>query len=71
MIVELNIFNLQRQPVIFDEIDSINWLDVYASVDSWADALIENDICDEIDSFSLMLLTLLLWLHMLLTIDYS
>jgi len=71
MIVELNIFNLQRQPAIFDEIDSINWLDVYASVDSCADALIENDICDEIDSFSLMLLTLLLWLHMLLTIDYS
>ena len=52
MTVELNIFNLQRQPTIFDKFDNINWLDVYACDDSCTDGLIENDICDEIDSFS-------------------
>ena len=31
MTIELNIFNLQRQPAIFDEFNSVNWLDVYAS----------------------------------------
>jgi len=46
----LNIFNLQRQPIVFDEFDSVNWLDLYACDDSYADSLIEDDICEEIDS---------------------
>ena len=52
MIVELNIFSLQRQPAIFDGFDTVNWLDVYACNDSYVDELIDNDICDEIDSLS-------------------
>ena len=48
MTVELNIFNLQRQPAIFDGFD-VNWLDVYACGDSYVDGLIDNDICAEID----------------------
>ena len=66
MTIELNIFNLQRQPAIFDEFNSVNWLDVYACDDSYADGLIENDMFDEIDSLPLILLTPLLLLHMLL-----
>jgi len=50
MTVDLNIFNLQRQHVIFDEFGSINWLEVHACDDSYADGLIKDDICDEIDS---------------------
>ena len=53
MTVELKIFNLQRQLAIFDEFDSVNWLDVYACDDSYANGLIEDDICNEIDSLSL------------------
>jgi len=49
MNVELNIFSLQRQPTIFDEFDSVNWLDVYACNDSCADSLVEDENCDEID----------------------
>lgn len=52
MIVELNIFNLQRQPAIFDGFDTVNWLDVYACDDSYVDGLVDNDVCDEIDPFS-------------------
>ena len=51
--VELNIFNLQRQPTIFDGFDTMNWLDVYACDDSYAGGLIDNDVCDKIDSLSL------------------
>ena len=39
MTVELNIFNLQRQPAIFDEFYSVNWLGVYNCNDSCADSL--------------------------------
>ena len=49
MTVELNIFNLQRQPAIFDECDSVSWLNVYTCDDSCADGLIDNDVCDEIN----------------------
>ena len=65
MTVELNIFNLQRQPAIFDEFNIVNWLDVYTCNDSYVDDLIEDDIFNEIDSLPLILLTLLL-LHILL-----
>ena len=50
MTVELNIFNLQRQPALLDEIDSVNWLDVYACNDSCADSLVEDENYDEINS---------------------
>jgi len=48
--VELNMFNLQRQPTIFNQFDSVDSLDVHACDDSYADSLIENEIGDEIDS---------------------
>jgi len=50
MTVDSNIFNLQRQPIIFYEVDIVNWLDVYGCDDSCADGLLENDLCDAIDS---------------------
>jgi len=53
MTIELNIFNLQRQPAIFDEFNSVNWLDVYACDDSYANGLFKDDICDENDSLLL------------------
>jgi len=38
--------------LFFDEIDNVNWLDVYACDDSCTDDLIENDMYDETDSLS-------------------
>jgi len=52
MTLNLNIFNLQRQHVIFDETDSVNWLDVYAWNDSCGNGLVKNDIYDAIGSLS-------------------
>jgi len=49
---DLNIFNPQSQSAIFDDTDSVNWLDMYTCDDSCADGLIENITCDGIDSFS-------------------
>jgi len=54
MTIELNIFNLQRQPAIFDEFDSVDWIDVYACNASWVDGLIEDENYEESDSFSLL-----------------
>ena len=48
----MNIFNLQRQPAIFDECDGVNWLNVYTCDDSCTDSLIDNDFCDKINSFA-------------------
>jgi len=63
MTVELNIFNLQRQPAIFNEFDSVNWLDVYACNNSCADSMIEDENCDQIDSLPLLSSDPLLLVH--------
>ena len=55
MIIKLNIFNLQRQPAIFESLTVLIGL-MYMLVncnDSCADSLIEDEICDEIDYFPL------------------
>jgi len=66
MTIELNIFNLQRQSTIFDEIDSVNWFYMYACEDSCANDSLKNDFCDVLESLSLILPTLLLLLDVLL-----
>jgi len=50
--VDLNILSSQRQSAIFDEINCVNWLDVYICDDLCDDGLIENNLCDEIGSLS-------------------
>ena len=37
---------------IFYETDNVNWLDMYTCADSCANGLLENQFCDEINSFS-------------------
>jgi len=67
MTIKLNIFYPQRQHTIFDDFGSVNWLEVYTCDDSYANGLIKDNICNEIDSLSPDLLNPLLLFHILMS----
>jgi len=67
MTVELNIFNLQRQPAIFYEIDSVNWLDIYTCEDPCAYDSLKIIFGMGLIPSPLILLTPILLFHMLPT----